>query len=211
MGTVPKEQFESAYSGEWQPPWVIDEPQPVVVELEKAGLIRGHVLDPGCGAGEHTILLARLGYDVLGVDFASGAIEQARANAARQDVDARFEVADALALGDRPRFDTVVDSALLHVFDRADRRAYTDSLRRVCRPDAVVHVLALSDDGPGLGPEVSEADIQEAFSDGWQLEDLQPSTYRVIVPPNVDVHESLGLEAGRPADLPAWLARFRRR
>ena len=52
------------------PPWVIGEPQPAVIELERAGLIRGTVLDVGCGTGEHTILLTRLGYDVLGIDFA---------------------------------------------------------------------------------------------------------------------------------------------
>lgn len=209
MGSVPKEQFEAAYNGEWQPPWVIGEPQPVVVELERAGLISGDVLDPGCGTGEHTILLTRLGYDVVGVDFASGALEKARANAAGQGVDARFEVADAMALGDEPRFDTVVDSALFHVFDAAGRRAYTDSLRRVCRPGAVVHVLALSDEGPGIGPEISDTAIREAFTDGWELEDLQPSHYRIIVPQDVD--EGLGLEAGSPADVAAWLARYRRK
>jgi 2-polyprenyl-3-methyl-5-hydroxy-6-metoxy-1,4-benzoquinol methylase len=63
------------------PPWVIGEPQPAIVELERAGLIRGRVLDIGCGTGEHTILLTRLGYDVLGIDFAQEAVEQARRNA----------------------------------------------------------------------------------------------------------------------------------
>ena len=49
-------------------PWVIGEPQPAIVDLERAALIRGEVLDVGCGTGEHTILLTSLGYDVLGVD-----------------------------------------------------------------------------------------------------------------------------------------------
>ena len=34
------------------PPWVIGEPQPAIVELERAGLIRGKVLDVGCGTGD---------------------------------------------------------------------------------------------------------------------------------------------------------------
>ena len=58
---------------------MIGEPQPAIVALERAGLISGKVLDVGCGTGEHTILLTRLGYDVLGIDFAPNAIEQARA------------------------------------------------------------------------------------------------------------------------------------
>lgn len=56
------------------PPWVIGEPQPAIITLEQAGLIGGKVLDIGCGAGERTILLTWLGYDVTGVDFASHAI-----------------------------------------------------------------------------------------------------------------------------------------
>ena len=84
------------------PPWVIGEPQPAIVQLERAGLIRGTVLDVGCGTGEHTILLASLGYDVLGVDFAPEAIEQARRNAEAKGVGARFEVADAMNLFDEP-------------------------------------------------------------------------------------------------------------
>src|SRR6185437_411811 len=103
------------------PPWVIGEPQPAVVELERAGRIRGKVLDVGCGTGEHTILLTRLGYDVLGIDFAPEAVEQARANAAEKGVDARFEVADAMNLGAEPGYQTIVDSALFHIFDGADR------------------------------------------------------------------------------------------
>jgi SAM-dependent methyltransferase len=205
--SVPLTQFESAYA-EGFPPWVINEPQPAIVELERGGWITSDVLDAGCGTGEHTILLARLGYRALGVDFAASAIEHARANAASQGVDARFEVADVLQLGDELRFDTVVDSALFHVFGPADRMAYARSLRRVCRPGALVHILALSDAGPGLGPQISDTAIREAFTEGWQLEEMRPSRYRVIVPPYVD--QQLGLEVNRPADIIAWLARYRR-
>ena len=70
MDTTPAiSRFDEFYKTT-TPPWVIGEPQPAIVELEKIGLIRGKVLDVGCGTGEHTILLTRLGYDVLGIDFA---------------------------------------------------------------------------------------------------------------------------------------------
>jgi len=47
---------------------VIGQPQPAIVALESGGWIRGRVLDAGCSTGERTIHLARLGYDVLGID-----------------------------------------------------------------------------------------------------------------------------------------------
>lgn len=200
-------RFDSAYEA-LSAPWIIAEPQPVVVDLERDGWIKGAVLDAGAGTGEHTIHLARLGYDVLGIDLSHPAVEQARRNAARQRVSARFEVADALSLGDQPRFDTVVDSALFHVFDAAQRDAYTRSLHAVCRTGAHVHVLALSDAEPGFGPQISDSVIRDAFGDGWVLEDLRPSRYRVVVGPE-DGHR-LNLPVGRKADMIAWLARVRR-
>lgn len=202
-----RSRFDQAYrSG--TPPWVIGESQPAIVALEQAGRITGNVIDIGCGAGEHTILLTRLGYDVVGVDFAPHAVEAARANAAAHGVDARFEVADALHLGAEPGYDTVLDSALFHVFDDGDRAAYVTSLHTACRPGGLVHVLALSDKGRGFGPSVSEATIRTAFGAGWELEALDVTTYRGVVG---EMHsEALGLPVGTQVDEPAWLARARR-
>lgn len=198
--------FDDAYKS-GTAPWVIGEPQKAVVDLERAGLIRGRVLDVGCGAGEHTILLTKLGYDVLGVDYAPSAVEQARRNAEAKGVEARFEVADAMDLGNA-RYDTIVDSALFHIFDATDRPRYVRSLHAACRPGGLVHVLALSDRGRGFGPQVSESDIRDAFGDGWVLESLEETTYRGVVQPSqVD---AIGLAAGSLVDEPAWLARIRR-
>src|SRR5262245_22304857 len=170
-------RFDDAYKTR-SAPWVIGQPQPAIVELQRAGWINSKVLDVGCGTGEHTILLTRLGYDVLGIDFAPHAVEQARANAAREGVEARFEVADAMNLGAEPRYQTIVDSALFHIFDAADRRRYVSSLHAAVRQGGLVHVLALSDAGRGFGPQVSETDIREAFAGVWAIDALDTTTYR---------------------------------
>lgn len=205
--SVPRSTFDSAYESQ-SAPWIIGEPQPAIVALERDGWLRGTVLDPGCGTGEHTIYLTRRGYDVRGIDFSSRAIEQARANAARQQVPARFEIADAMDLGKEPRYDTIVDSALFHVFEPADRIAYTRSLHAATQPGGRVHVLALSDAEPGFGPQISDTAIRDAFQDGWVLEELRPSRFRAIV--GQEDAARLNLSAGMPADMLAWLARARR-
>ena len=199
-------RFDEAYKTRTAP-WVIGEPQPAIVDLERSGRIRGKVLDVGCGTGEHTILLTRLGYDVLGVDSAPTAIEQARENAAEKGVDARFEVADAMNLGGRAT--TPSSTARCFTFSTTrDRARYVRSLHAACRPGALVHVLALSDKGRGFGPQVSETAIREAFGDGWVLEALEETTYRGVVQ---ESHaEALGLPVGTVVDEPAWLARARR-
>lgn len=202
------ERFNDAYQN-GAAPWVIGEPQPVVVALEQAGALRGSVLDVGCGLGEHTILLTALGYDVLGIDFAPNAVEQAKRNAVTKGVDARFAVADALALEAEPGYDTVVDSALFHVFSEdAERARYAKSLHRAIRPGGVLHLLALSELGGGFGPSVSREAVRAAFADGWHVEALDAATYRGIVG---SAHaEALGLPVGTVVEEPAWLGRIRR-
>ncbi len=208
METTPShDRFDEAYRSR-SAPWVIGEPQPAIVELQRAGWISSKVLDVGCGMGEHTILLTRLGYDVLGIDFAPHAIEQAGANAADKGVDARFEVADAMNLGAEHRYQTIVDSALFHIFDDADRARYVSSLHAAVAPGGLVHVLALSDAGRGFGPQVSERAIREAFGDGWVLEALDMTTYRGVV--QEAQADAIGLPVGTRVDEPAWLSRARR-
>jgi SAM-dependent methyltransferase len=199
MTTPAKDVFNEFYQA-GAPPWVIGEPQPAIVALEQTGAI---------GLGEHTILLAALDYDVLGIDFAPNAIDQARANAAAKGIDARFEVADAMNLDSEPGYDTVIDSALFHIFgDAADRARYVASLHRAIRPGGMLHLLALSDAGRGFGPVVSEAQVRDAFVDGWELVALDTTTYRGTVG---EMHSAaLGEPVGATLDEPAWLARIRR-
>ena len=211
MNTPARQLFEDAYQNRTAP-WVIGEPQPAIVALEATGAIRGAVLDIGCGLGEHTIMLTRLGYDVVGVDYADGAVQQARENAAAAGVDARFAVGDAMALGADAavgtEWDTILDSALFHIFGDDDRPRYVASLHRGLKLGGVLHVLALSDAGRGFGPEVSETVIREAFATGWDLLSLDTTTYRGVV--GAQNAEAIGLPAGTVVDEPAWLARARR-
>ncbi|MFE9574896.1 class I SAM-dependent methyltransferase [Nocardia sp. NPDC006044] len=208
--------WNSAYDNDVAP-WVIGEPQPAIVALERDGWIRGRVLDPGSGAGEHTILLTELGYDVLGIDLSSSAVGFARGNAAAHGVPAaKFEVADAIAFGaaaDAPAFDTIVDSALFHVFgtEPEPRAAYVRSLHALCKPGGLVNILALSDAGPGFGPQISDSVIRESFTDGWELEDIQSTYYRGRVTASaLAQNPELGVPEGDSIDVIAWLARIRR-
>ncbi len=220
--TQPAEFWNTVYDNDTAP-WVIGEPQPQVLASEREGWIRGRVLDPGCGAGEHTIALTALGYDVLGVDLSPSAVAYARANAERKGVPgARFELADMVAIGGDPGlaaglgvFDTILDSALFHVFreDPRARAAYVNALHTLCAPGGRVLLLALSDAEPGFGPRIGDRMIRESFGAGWELEDLRPARYRgritSALPP--EAVEGVRSDSDGNVETAAWSARIARR
>ena len=78
--------------------------------INRLGLTPGSkVLDVACGTGNLSLPAARLGANVTGVDIAPNLVEQARANAAREGLQAQFDEGDAEALPyDDASFDTVV-------------------------------------------------------------------------------------------------------
>ena len=158
------------------------------------------MLDAGCGSGEHALLAAARGADVVGVDVSPRAIDRARRKAGERGIAVRFEVADALRLGELGlTFDTVIDSGLFHVFDDADRARYVTSLASVLEPGGTCYLMCFSDRQPGtMGPRrVSQEELRAAFSDGWAVTSIVAEAF--------EVNPGLGTPTAQ-----AWLATIRR-
>jgi cyclopropane fatty-acyl-phospholipid synthase-like methyltransferase len=174
--------WDDSYSGSVPAPWDIGRPQPGFVRLADAGLLRGRLLDSGCGTGENTLLAAERGADALGADFSPLAIERARGKAAERGIRARFEVADVLSLGQLGlEFDTVIDSGVFHVFNDDDRARYVTSLASVLEVGGTLYLACFSDRQPGdAGPRrVRQDELRSAFSDGWDVSEIVPETFEV--------------------------------
>ena len=190
------EDFDDSYMG--TPAWDIGRPQPVFLELADEGAIRGRVLDAGCGTGEHALMAASRGLEATGIDASSRAIDIAKRKGTDRGVAARFLVWDALALGDlNEQFDTVIDSGLFHVFDDTRRARYVRSLADVVSSGGRVFLACFSDHQPGVwGPRrVREAELRDAFADGWIVESIEATRFQTNL---------------QPGGAEAWLAQIRR-
>ena len=174
--------WDDSYTAEAPPPWDIGKPQPAFVRLAESGLLTGQVLDVGCGTGEQSLLAASHGARATGVDLSPAAIAQARAKAAQRGLDVRFEVADALDLGQLdPNFDVIIDSGVFHVFSDEDRPRYVASVAAVLRPGGTLYLMCFSDRQPGdWGPRrVREDELRASFSDGWAVQSIAADTFEI--------------------------------
>ncbi len=172
----PRETFENAYKTE--APWDIGGPQkPFIAAADK---ITGNVLDAGCGLGDMALYFAQCGRKVTGIDFLAEPIERAKRKAAEQKVQATFLVHDAMALETlQQSFDNVVDSGLFHVFDDDACRKYVAALGKVLKPGGRLFLMCFSDaEPPSVGPRrISQAELRGAFSDGWNVESIEPAVF----------------------------------
>jgi SAM-dependent methyltransferase len=149
------------------------------------------LLDVACGAGQLAFPAARSGAIVTGVDIAPNLIEQARARAAAEGLNIRFDEGDAEALPyPDESFDTVLSLIGAMFAPRPERVAA--ELVRVCRPGGRLIMINWTPDsfvgqmfkvnGKHLPPPPNmpspvlwgdEATVQERLGDG--LTDLQMS------------------------------------
>jgi SAM-dependent methyltransferase len=110
----------------------------------------GPVADLGCGPGAHALALARRGYDVVGLDGSPRMVEVARTRAAREVVDATFNVDDVsapLRFADASLGGVLAILVLQHLPHPA---AFIADVRRCLRPGGHLLITAPARDSSSL-------------------------------------------------------------
>ena len=90
-------------------------------------------LDVACGTGRHSVVLAELGYDVLGIDLSAPSIAVAER---RTRPNLTFQVLDMRAIEWRERFDLAVNlfTSFGYFGDEDDERRVLGGIERALRP-----------------------------------------------------------------------------
>ncbi|ART73029.1 SAM-dependent methyltransferase [Mycobacterium dioxanotrophicus] len=182
--------WDDAYRQPQAPPWNIGEPQPeYAAMIDTEGVVRGEVLDAGCGYAELALALAARGHAVVGLDLSPTAVAAATAAARDRGLDnATFAQADLSSFtGYDGRFSTIFDSGLLHALPDERRDGYLQSAHRAAAPGARFYILAFGagafpgHDGPGP-TQFSEDQLREVVSRHWQVEDIRPAQLHAALP-----------------------------
>ncbi len=142
----------------------------------------------GCGTGENALHFAGLGHEVVGIDAAPAAIQQARAKAEERGLSATFLLHDALDLGSLGgSFETVIDSGLFHTFSDADRERFVESLEAVLPPGGTYFMLCFSEREPrewGGPRRIRQAEVQKAFREGWKINYIRAAVFESTFHPD---------------------------
>lgn len=125
-------------------PWDETDPPPEVIDLA-AKLPAGRALDLGCGYGRACIYLARLGWQVDGVDFVAQAIDGAKLRADQAGVSERINFHQSpvtqLNFLNKP-YDFALDVGCAHGLTKGELMAYHQELVRLLKPGAVFLLFA---------------------------------------------------------------------
>ncbi|MBI5296543.1 MAG: class I SAM-dependent methyltransferase [Chloroflexi bacterium] len=161
MNLFQRLRFNFWYFG--SPPWDTGVSPPELFEFIDTHP-RGRAIDLGCGTGTNVITLAKAGWSVTGVDFASRAIALARRKTRAAHIQAKLRVGDATRLdGIEGPFDLALDMGCFH--NIGDRAAYLRELDRLLAPGGFWLMYGFvqapaSLDGPGTSFGLGEADLE---------------------------------------------------
>jgi SAM-dependent methyltransferase len=169
--------WETRYQKE-DMPWDSGRPSDMLVRLIEEETIRPcRALELGSGTGTNAIHLARLGFDMTGVDISAKAIELAKAKAADAGIAVRWIAGDLLRINSLGEpFDFVFDRGCYHCVREETESDYVEFLRNNLKPDGQALILAGNDREPKAEhgpPVVSEAEIRDAFRDGFKIDRLE--------------------------------------
>ena len=148
-----------------QPPWDTGISPPELLEFIDTHK-PGRAIDIGCGTGTNIITLARAGWQVTGVDFASRAITLAKRKLKNANVQAQLQVNDATKLnGISGPFDLAFDLGCFHSIPQKLRMNYVDQLDRILAPNGFWLMYGfLMTDSNHTQPGLDEAEISRISS-----------------------------------------------
>lgn len=156
-------------------PWDHTDPPPEVIDLAEQIPV-GRALDLGCGFGRASIFLARLGWQVDGVDFVAQAIQEAKIRAMQAGVSerARFFQAPVTQLDFlQGHYDFALDVGCAHSLTKDELMAYHQELLRLLKPGAVFLLFTHLNEETNETEEqdwIDENHIHLIFSEGFHLE-----------------------------------------
>jgi len=118
------------YDKYYQTENLFGEPYPELIEFLADYPKKGKLLDLGCGQGRDAIALARLGYDVMGVDNSKVGIDQMNEHGKAKNLNLVGQVADIYNFEQFDKFDIILLDSMFH-FAKNDKEKEVGLIQKI--------------------------------------------------------------------------------
>lgn len=157
------------------------DPYPELIQFFRKFPNRGKLLDLGCGQGRNAIPLAKLGYEVIGIDSSKVGIQCLLEKAKSEIVNLKGKIEDIYKIDDYSEYDFILLDSMFH-FLKKYREKETNLIKRIistasydsvivfCIPNSGNKVKILNDsiDHKSRLERLLDIDIKYMFS--WEGE-----------------------------------------
>lgn len=174
-----------AYDKYYQTEDLFGDPYPELMAFFSNYPRRGKVLDLGCGQGRDAIPIARLGYEVLGIDNSKVGIYQMNEVGQKEKLNLKAEVADIFKFKDYHDIDFVLFDSMFH-FLKKDREKETSLIKTVLKKvkNGCLIIVCIQDSGNKVKI------LNETLDCEGKLERLSPLNFKYKWKDKESGHES---------------------
>ncbi len=130
------------YDKYYQTENLFGEPYPELMKFYSEIENKGKLLDLGCGQGRDAIALAKLGFEVTGIDYSKVGIEQLNEIAQKENLSLKGIVKDIFQYSNYGEFDFVLLDSMFH-FGKREKEKEIKLLKRIIelvKPDTQITI-----------------------------------------------------------------------
>ena len=168
-------------------PWNIKQPPKQLVKLvESRKVAPCSAVDLGCGVGNYAIWLATKGFKVTGIDFSKKAVELARKEAERVNVNCTFMVGDLTDTEFKSitKYKFAYDWEVLHHIFPDDRGIYIQNVVKILQKAATYFTVCFSELDQDFGGEgkyrKTPMDTMLYFSSEKEIEQILEANFEIM-------------------------------
>lgn len=140
--------MKATYDTYYETEHLFGNPYPELLSFFKEYLELGKVLDLGCGQGRDAIAIARLGFEVVGIDNSKVGIEQMNQIAKQEKLALTGIVANIFEYSDFKEYDIILLDSMFH-FSKNDKKKETEFIKTILSKmkDECVLIFCIQDTG----------------------------------------------------------------
>lgn len=128
--------MNSEYDKYYETENLFGDPYPELIKYFSAIKSKGRLLDLGCGQGRDSIALAKLGFEVVGIDNSKTGIEQLNIIAKKENLPLKGIQADIYEYSGYDKFEFILLDSIFH-FGKRERKKEIDFLEKVIKNSKV--------------------------------------------------------------------------